>query len=233
MRDSSLNRWLWLIGLVAIAAVFVGFGPLTSGSPDENASGIRVANWYNGHAGQNWAAIYLIGLALALILVYVTQLRAVLRETGGQKLWPNVSFAAGIILIAGFVAAGAEQVELILAAHNHEYAVVHVINFVSDNNELLIIFGVCLLALSTGLAILLNRTVSPLPKTLGWYSVLVGVLAVAGPIGFLDFLFGFPIWILATGIVIAVKTRRGTLGPKPKAGGTTVPAQASAATVAA
>ena len=41
----------------------------------------------------------------------------------------------------------------------------------------------------------------PLPKTLGWYSLLVAVLAAAGPDRFLDFLFGFPIWLIATGFV--------------------------------
>ena len=66
---------------------------------------------------------------------------------------------------------------LILAAHNHEYSIVKVFNFFSDNNELAIVFGMCLLSLTTGLAILLNRGAAPLPKTLGWYSVLVAVVA--------------------------------------------------------
>ena len=71
------------------------------------------------------------------------------------------------------------------------------------------------LTLSAGLAILLNRGANPLPKRLGWYSILVAVVGMAGPVSFLAFLFGFPIWILATGIVIAVKQRRGTLGGDP------------------
>ena len=65
------------------------------------------------------------------------------------------------------------------------------------------------LTLSAGLAILLNRGVAPLPKLLGWYSILVAVVGMAGPLSFLAFLFGLPIWLLATGIVIAVKQSRG------------------------
>jgi hypothetical protein len=74
------------------------------------------------------------------------------------------------------------------------------------------------LTFSAGLAILLNRGAKPLPKLLGWYSILVAVVGAAGPLSFFAFLFGFPIWILATGIVIAVKHSRGTLGGDP--GGT-------------
>ena len=91
----------------------------------------------------------------------------------------------------------------------------HFVNFYSDNNELLILAGMDFLTLSTGLAILLNRGVAPLPKLLGWYSILVGVVGAAGPLSFFALLFGLPIWLLATGIVIAVKQSRGTLGGDP------------------
>jgi hypothetical protein len=67
--------------------------------------------------------------------------------------------------------------------------------------------------LPSAAAILVNRSATPLPKTLGWYSLLVGVLAIVGPLGFLDFLFGFPTWLIATAFVIATKVRRSTLGP--------------------
>ncbi len=215
MKDSSLNRWLWLIGLVAAALFFVSFGPLSSGSPGENASGISVAHWYNTHVNQQWATIWLVGLGLFLILVYVTQLRTVLLQAGGQRLWPNIAFASGILLVGGIIVAGSFEVALILASHNHQFAVAHFINFYSTNNELLLIAGMVFLTLSTGLAILLNRGVAPLPKLLGWYSLLVALVGIAGPLSFLAFLFGLPIWLLATGIVIAVKQKRGTLGGDP------------------
>jgi hypothetical protein len=213
MKDSALNRWLWLIGLAAAALIFVSFGPLSNGSPDENATGTAVAHWYNTHVNQQWLTIWLVGLALFLLLVYVTQLRTVLVEAGGQRLWPNIVFASGIVLIAGFIVAGSFEITLILAAHNHDYVIAHFVNFYGANNELLLIAGLDFLTLSAGLAVLLNRSVAPLPKLLGWYSILVAVVGAAGPLSFFAILFGFPIWLLATGIVIAVKARRGTLGP--------------------
>jgi hypothetical protein len=213
MKDASLNRWLWLVGLVAAVLIFIAFGPLSSGSPGENASGVSVAHWYNTHVNQEWATIWLVGLALFLILVYVTQLRSVLVQTGGQRLWPNIAFASGILLVADFVVGGSFQMTEILASHNNQYAIAHVVNFYSANSELLFLAGMVFLTLSAGLSILLNRTAAPLPRLLGWYSILVAVIGAAGPLSFVAFLFGFPIWLLATGIVVAVKQSRGTLEP--------------------
>ena len=212
MKDSGMNRWLWLIGLVAAALIFVSFGPLSNGQPNENASGATVVHWYNTHVNQQWLTIWLVGLAVFLLLVYTTQLRAVLVQAGGQRLWPNIVFASGILLVGGVIVSGSFEVTVMLAAHNHQFAVAHFINFYDQNNELLLLIGVVFLTLSTSLAILLNRENAPLPKRLGWYSLLVAVVGIAGPFSFFSFLFGFPIWILATGIVIAVKQSRGTLG---------------------
>jgi hypothetical protein len=183
-----------------------------AGPRGENASGVSVAHWYNTHVNQSWGSVYVVALGLVLVLVFVTHLRTVLRTAGGGQLWPNVAFASSIVLVTGIVVLGCFQTTLILASHNHEYAIVKFANFFGENNEILFLFGVGLLTLSTGLTILLNRAVTPLPKTLGWYSLLVGVICAAGPLSFFAFLFGFPIWLIATGFVIATKQRRGTLG---------------------
>ena len=123
-------------------------------------------------------------LGLALALLFFSQLRTVLRSASGeQSFWSNVVYAGGLLLVVGMVILGSFQVVLILAAHNHEYAIVKIMNFVGDNDELGFIFGTAVVTLSTGAAILTNR-VTPLPKTLGWWSILVGVVACLGPIGF-------------------------------------------------
>jgi hypothetical protein len=208
MSDERVSRWMGPLGLLIVIAVFVGFGPLSGKSPGENASGASVAAFYNSHVAQSWASIYVVGFGLALLILFVSQLRTVLRKVGGgQTFWPNVAFAAGIILVAGIILAGTFQVILILAAHNHELTIVKVANFVGDNNELGFLFGIALLTLASGAAILLNRSTEPLPRTLGWYSLLVGVVTCLGPLGFFG-LFGFGVWLIATGFVIGTKARR-------------------------
>jgi hypothetical protein len=234
MKDSAINRWMWLIGLVAVALIFVSFGPLSSGMPKENASGFAVAHWYNTHVNQQWATVWMVGLALFLLLVFATQLRAVLIRAGGeQRLWPNLVFASMILFISGIIVSGSFTITLFLASRNHDYAVAHFINFYQQNNELLLLAGMVFLTFSTGLAILLNRGANPLPKGLGWYSLLVTLVGIAGPLSLFSLLFGFPIWVLATGIVIAVKQSRGTLGRDPRPGAGAVVSTAPTQPVAA
>lgn len=216
MSDERISRWMGPLGLLTVIAVFVGFGPLGGGAPGENASGVTVAAYYNAHAAKYWASIYVVGFGLALFVLFFSQLRTVLRNAGsGQTFWPNVVFAAGILLTAGFILAGTFQVVDITAAHNHEFAIVQLANFVGDNGELGALFGIALLTLAAGASILLHRSTAPLPKTLGWYSLLVGVVSCLGPIGFFAFVFGFPIWLIATGFVITVKARKATKAPPP------------------
>lgn len=234
MKDSALNRWMWLIGLVAVALLFVSFGPMNSGQPKENASGFTVAHWYNANMNKQWATVWLVGVALFLLFVFFTQLRTMLvRAGGGEQLWPNIVFGSGLLLIGGTIVSGSFEITLLLASHNHDYAIAHFINFYQQNDELLLLAGTVFITLSAGLAILLNRGASALPKRLGWYSILVAAVGTAGPLSFFAFLFGFPIWILATGIVIAVKSSRGTLGGDPNPGGGTTVGAAQAHPVAA
>ncbi len=213
MSDERISRWMGPLGLLTVIAIFIGFGPLGGSAPNENASGLKVANYYNAHVATSWASIYVVGFGLALLVLFVSQLRTALRKAGGeQTFWPNVAFAAGILLVAGVVLAGTFKVVLILASHNHEYAIAKLANFVSDNNELGFLFGIALLTLATGASILLNRSTDPLPKTLGWWSLLVGVVSCLGPLGFFAVLFGLPIWLIATGFVIGTKARRSAKG---------------------
>jgi hypothetical protein len=209
MNDERISRWMGPLGLLTVVAIFIGFGPLGGSAPGENASGVRVAAYYNAHMATSWASIYVVGFGLALAILFVSQLRTVLRKSAGeQTFWPNVVFAAGIILVVGIVVLGIFQVVLIVAAHNHEFAIAKLVNFVGDNGELGFIFGMALLTLATGASILLNRSANPLPKTLGWWSLLVGVVSCLGPVSFFALLFGLPIWFIATGFVIGTKARR-------------------------
>jgi hypothetical protein len=216
-----MRRWLGPIGLLAAVLIFIGIGPLGGNLPGENASGVTVAHYVNTHVGQSWASIYLVGAGLALMTVFLVGVHSVLRLSG-QKVLPNAMFAAAVIFVTSFVLTGMFQVILILAAHSHEYSIVHTINFASDNSELGFVFGLALVTLTTGLTILLQRERLALPKTLGWYSLLVFVVACAGPLSGFDFLFGLPIWVIAVGFVISTKERRGTLAPSGDGGGASI-----------
>lgn len=171
VTEQRMNRWLGPIGLAILVLFVVGFLVLGgNNSPGENASGAKVVAYWNAHQGIGWGQIPAIGVGLALMVLFVTLLRRFLIGSTGQSgPWPTVAFAAGLIFVADLVTLGGVlHVPLLLAAHNHQTGIAQTLNFLSQNDELGLLFGMALLTMATGIAILTGRA---LPRWLGWLSV--------------------------------------------------------------
>jgi hypothetical protein len=205
MSEPRISRLMGWIGLLALIAFVVGFGVLNGNQPSENASGVSDAAWMNSHSTMRWAQIYVIAFALTLVLLFVAQLRRVLHDaTDGRQIWPDLVFAAGLIFVAAELASGGvDAAVFIIAAHSHDYAVAHLANFVGQNNEIAMIYGLALLTLTTGIAILSRST---LPKWLGFTSVIIGIVCVLGPLGLFGTLAA-AVWLPVLGFVIAKRAK--------------------------
>jgi hypothetical protein len=85
-----------------------------------------------------WAQVYVIAFALTLLLLFVAQLRRILHEaTDGRRVWPDLVFAAGLIFVAAELASGGVNATVfIIAAHNHDFAIAHLANFVGHMSEI-------------------------------------------------------------------------------------------------
>jgi protein-S-isoprenylcysteine O-methyltransferase Ste14 len=201
MNELRMRRWMGPIGLLVPVLIVVAFGPLGGGAPEENASGASVVAYYNTHMTKQWIAVYLVVVALAAMLVFVSQLRGVLRDTErSRSVLPNIAYGAGLLFVGGFLVAGMIQVALMLAAHNNEFAIAKTLNFLGSNNELPFIFGITALLAATGLSVLR----SSLPKWLGWLTVVIAVVCLAGPFGFFGILAA-GIWVPVMGFVAGAK----------------------------
>lgn len=205
MSEGHVTRLMGWIGLLALISFVVGFGVLNGNQPSENASGATDVAWMNSHSTMRWAQIYVIALALTLVLVFVAQLRRILHDaTNGRQVWPDLVFAAGLIFVAAELASGGVNATVfIIAAHNHDYAIAHLANFVGQNSEIAMIYGLALLTLTTGIAILSGST---LPRWIGIVSVIIGIVCVLGPIGFFGVLAA-ALWLPVLGFVVAAKLK--------------------------
>ncbi len=205
MSEGRVTRLMGWIGLLALISFVVGFGVLNGNQPSENASGATDVAWMNSHSTMRWAQIYVIALALTLVLVFVAQLRRILHDaTNGRQVWPDLVFAAGLIFVAAELASGGVNATVfIIAAHNHDYAIAHLANFVGQNSEIAMIYGLALLTLTTGIAILSGST---LPRWIGIVSVIIGIVCVLGPIGFFGVLAA-ALWLPVLGFVVAAKLK--------------------------
>jgi hypothetical protein len=209
MTEQRMSRWMGPLGLVILVCFFVGFGVLSgNNAPGENASGASVIAYFNTHAHQvtAWASIYVVGLGLALLLLFVSQLRSVLSgATKDRSPLPNLAFAAGLVFVAGSTFNGTVLIVRTIAVHNGQATIAQTMNFIDQNDYLPMFFGMGLLALATGLAIL-NR--STLPRWLGRASVVIGVVTLTFfPFDWFAFLAA-GIWLPVLGFVIGAKAKK-------------------------
>jgi hypothetical protein len=218
MSDPRITRLMGWMGLLALISFFVGFGVLSGNQPGENASGVTDVAWMNSHSTMRWAQVYVVAFSLTLVLVFVAQLRRILHDaTNGRQLWPDLVFAAGIIFVAAELASGGVNATVfIIAAHNHDYAIAHLANFVGQNGEVPMLYGLALLTLTTGIAILAG---SRLPRWIGIVSVIIGIACVLGPIGLIGTLAA-ALWFPVLGFVVAAKLKSAT--PNSVGSGTAV-----------
>ena len=54
-----------------------------------------------------------------------------------------------------------------------------------------------------------------LPKWLGWFSILIGIVLLIGPIGWAAFIFATPIWILIVSVWLYLRTPAAAPTPAP------------------
>jgi hypothetical protein len=208
ISEPRMTRLMGWIGLLALVSFFVGFGVLNGNQPSENASGVTDVAWMNSHSTMRWAQVYVIAFALTLVLLFVAQLRRILHDaTNGRQVWPDLVFAAGIIFVAAELAAGGVNATVfIVAAHNHDFAIAHLANFVGSNTEIAMIYGLALLTLTAGIAILSGST---LPRWIGIASLVIGVVCVLGPLGLFGTLAA-AIWLPVLGFVVAAQAKSAT-----------------------
>jgi hypothetical protein len=86
---------------------------------------------------------------------------------------------------------------------------VQTIQAIWDNDFLPFFLGVMVFLWSVGLAVL--RT-DVLPKWLGWFAIVFGVVSLAGPIGFIGALGGL-LWIIIASIVLSMRARSAPTTP--------------------
>ena len=204
MNGSSNREWLvpLVTGLGFAVLLIVSF--IVSGQPkgaDHPAN--EVAQWYKDHKDSAEIGSFIGVVAAGLLIFFGAYLRKVLEPGAGLMLSVLPLIAVAIVAIGAsidgmllFVAA--ERVDDIPAAE------IQTIQAIWDNDFLPFLLGVLVFNWSVGLAVLRSGA---LPKWLGWWGIVFGVVTLAGPIGF----FGAPgagLWVIIASIMLSMRARR-------------------------
>ena len=106
-------------------------------------------------------------------------------------------YATGVLFVALLT------IGLVASAEHSMGGVAQTLNVLSSDAWVPVVAGISMTALATGV---ISLRTGVLPRWLGWISILLGIMAIAGPVGGIAFLL-FPVWILVLALFIL---RRGS-----------------------
>lgn len=195
------ERWAPIAGVVFAVAFVIGF-LVGSDVPGTDASGGEVIDHYED-TGRTLAGIVAAHVAAVSLVFFAGALRTRQRATGQESL-AATAFGGFVILAVGLGVFGMTRFALLSAADLGQPEVAQALNIVDNGNFLPAIIGVTLALLATGLHALASGS---LPRWLGWASVVLGIVALAGPAGFIALVL-FPVWALTLAVVMP---RRGPI----------------------
>ena len=193
----------WLVPLTGILfAVLLIVSFIVQGSPKSADKPAReVVQWYLDNKDSAEISAFIGTLAAAALVFFGGYLRKVLDGAGTMlSILPLIGLA--IVAVGGaldnmLLFAAAERADDVPAA------AIQSIQAIWDNDFLPLFLGVVVFNWSVGLAVLRSGA---LPKWMGWWGIVFGVVALAGPIGFIGAL-GAAVWVILASIVLSMRAR--------------------------
>jgi hypothetical protein len=184
--------------------VLFAVGLLTSGdTPDTKATGQEVISHYDD-SGTILVSLFGLVIAAVVFMFFAGVLRTRLQATGPDWL-ASVAFGGAVVYTIGLGLFAMSQIALLDAADLGQPEVAQALNIIDNDNFFPCVIGLAVVLLSTGWHALASGS---LPKWLGWASVVLGVLAMAGPAGIAAFLL-FPVWV----VIVAITFYRQNTAP--------------------
>lgn len=195
--EGRFERFAPLTGVVF--AVLFAIGLFVGGdTPATDAPGEEVIDHYKD-GGKAFVAIFVVMICAVLFLFFVGVLRNALRASAPDREWlASVVFGGGVAYSIALAIFAMSQIMLIDAADLGQPQVAQALNIFDNDNFFPAVLGLTVVLLGAGLHSLGSGT---FPKWLSWAAVVLGILALAGPAGFIAFLV-FPIWVLIAGVML-------------------------------
>jgi hypothetical protein len=199
--NSSKSRILFWTGPV-FAVLFIVLGFLTGDTPGEKSSGQKLINYFDDHKNALMASVFLSALACALLIVFAAQVRVRARESGQNLAGPSVMVGGAVLWSAGLLTGSMITLAQVDASDRKNPDASVTLNYLANASWLPFIAGIAVFLIGAGMTALSTRIV---PAWLGWLALVVGIVSLAGPGGFVGF-FGGPLWLLIAGVYLATRS---------------------------
>jgi hypothetical protein len=193
-----------LSGIVFVALV-VASNLSAGNTPDPSASPTRVIAFYTAHKTGQQVSATLTAAAVVVGLYFFSSLSNYLRRAGDEKQFASLGFVGAVVFgVGGCINAGLQWSLAAVPTHLTP-AAAQALNvlFKDDLATGLYNAGIAALMLFFGVAMLRSHL---MPAWLGWVSIVLGLMALAGPIVFLVFVATAP-WAIVVSILLYRRDR--------------------------
>ena len=202
MNGDRASRWLiWSGPLFALVFLILGFS--TGSTPGDGASAAKVMTYYHDHRTAQLVGSLLAPLGAALVVLFAAQVRLRARELRQGTTGPIVLLSGAVLWASGLLLGSAISLAQVDAADKRQAEAGLALNQLGNAAWIPFIGGIAVFMIGAGMT---GLGTGVTPKWLAWAALVVGVVSLAGPGGFLGF-FGAPLWMLIAGIMLAVRSR--------------------------
>jgi hypothetical protein len=200
MNDQRTGRLLALTGPLYTVLFVVVVTALEGSAPGEKASVKEVLDHYQGHVGRSTADALLGPLAAALVVLFFSHLRTLVRERRvAPGPGPTVMICGAVLWAGGLLMGSTTTLAVSSAADHGQGQVAQTFNVLNNDSWIPFIAGIAITLLGAGLTLLSTHV---LPRWMAWTALVVGIVSLMGPGGFLGF-FVAPLWMLVAGVLLA------------------------------
>ena len=181
------------------AIVFLVAVALEGNVPNEKSSGAKVISYFNDHDTSTLSGAFGGPVLALLLLLFFSQLRAVARASAlGAGPGPTVMIGGAVVWATGLLNGSWLDLAVVASAKHHQEGVAQTLNVLIAADWVPFIAGIAITLVGAGMTVL---STAVLPRWMGWVALVVGIIALAGPGGFLGF-FLSPLWVLVAGIML-------------------------------
>ena len=203
MNEARLHRLLVWAGPL-FAVLFLALSFMQGSTPGEGDSTAKIMKYYDDHSAVLMVSVFGTPLACALLLGFVAAVRERARAAAGGGsggAGATIMVAGAVLWAAGMLTGSMITLSLITVQDKNHTDAVRALNDLSAASWLPFIGGIAVFLVGAGITAFSSRV---LPTWLAWVALVVGIVSLAGPGGFVGF-FGAPLFLFVAGIILATR----------------------------
>lgn len=208
------RQLLTLSGLGSVILLVIAFAGFSQSTPDTSDSGATIKEFYVDHGSRQQIAAYLVALAVPLLVIFASTVRATLAESTGGKstVWHNIFLGGALIAAAGFFVSVCLTFALTSTPEDFSATTMQALNAIDSESWVGFTGGIGIMLLGAAGAML---PVQSGVSWLGWIALVLGILMFT-PVGFFAFL-GAGLWIALASVALTMRLRARPAGLRESA----------------